>query len=143
MLRVFLGVTYEVLLALDKLHVMTLLSGIRLVILLPLLLWGVSSAGAYGAALALVGATAVRVLLNIVALSLLLNLTIQEFAASCWRTVISTGAMTITLVLLQTLWTPGENVIEIAAQLMTLMGVGFVSFILSYAALRVDRKSVV
>lgn len=137
LLRVFLGGTYEVLLALDKLHVMTLLSGIRLVILLPLLLWGVSSAGAYGAALALVGATAVRVLLNIVALSLLLNLTIQELAASCWRTAISTGAMTITLVLLQTLWTPGENVIEIAAQLLTLMGVGFVSFILSYAALRV------
>lgn len=137
LLRVFLGGTYEVLLALDKLHVMTLLSGVRLAILLPLLLWGVLSAGAYGAALALVGATAVRVLLNFVALSLILKLTIRELAAGCWRTAISTGAMTIMLVLSQTLWTPGENVFQIAGQLLIFMGVGFASFILSYAALRV------
>jgi O-antigen/teichoic acid export membrane protein len=137
LLRVFLGGTYEVLLALDKLHVMTLLSGIRLAILLPLLLWGVSSAGAYGAALALVGATAVRVLLNFVALSSILKLTIRELAASCWRTAISTGAMTIMLVLSQTLWVPGENVFEIAGQLLIFIGVGLASFILSYAALRV------
>ena len=87
--------------------------------------------------LALVGATAVRVLLNFVALSLVLELTVRELASSCWRTVVSTGAMTITLVLMQNFWTPGENVIETAAQLLTLIGVGFVSFSLCYVALRV------
>ena len=122
--------------ALGKPHYTTALAAARLTVLLPLLLWGVMSAGAYGAVWALTGAMALRVILNFLVLSKLLGLKIRKLLASLWRISLAAAAMVLLLLWVQGSWPGAEAFLPSLARLLALITLGAASYVGCYLLLR-------
>lgn len=88
-------------LALGKPKILTCLMAGGAVVLFPLLYWGTSQAGAYGAAWALVTTWTVWVVADLSIISRLLNIRARQFLSAGWRTGFAAAFMVIAVLGIQ------------------------------------------
>ncbi len=122
-------------LALGRPKVLTLLLTVGLAVALPLLLWGASTAGAYGAAWALTAGITARSVVDFGMILRILRLDVAELVAATWRSALATLGMVI-VVYSTSLWLPkGEAFLEALFILLCLVLVGAASYLSLHLAL--------
>ena len=131
------GGSRSVLLALGRPQIVTALSGIRAVVLLPLLYLGVSMAGPYGAAWAVVAASGVSLVATRIVIGRLLELSVGRLVYVVWRAGVAASIMAVTLVALGAAWPAAERIPELLLQLLVFASVGAASYATSYLLLLV------
>ena len=92
-IRAFLGGTFSAVIAIGKPEIVALLSVLRFIVLAPLLIWGVSIAGPYGAALALLATGILRLIANFVIITRVIGVQASRLFDMIWRTIASTAIM--------------------------------------------------
>lgn len=107
----------SVLLALGQPRSLGVYSGINVAILVPLLVWGVSAAGALGAAWAICASSLLLLLLYLGADLRLLKLSPWPLVVAVWRVPAASGAMAAAILLMQSVWPPAAAASDLALQL--------------------------
>ena len=116
--------TGSMFLALGKPQVVTRLAAVQLVVLLPGLFWGVSKAGALGAAWAYVASSGVVILLSYWVLLRELELPASAFMGRIWRPITSALVMAVAVSGLAATLPAPSSLIETALQLLLLVSLG-------------------
>ena len=121
----------SVLLALGRPATLTALSAARFVVLVPLLFWGLSTAGPIGAAWAVVASAAVSLVMHSLIISRILSLPIMDVIFAVWRIIASVSAMAATVLAGQLIWPTAEGFWLLLAQLLTFLALGGGSYLLT------------
>ena len=107
--------TWPVFIALGRPWINTALTGLGIVVLIPLLLWSVPQAGTLGAAWALVTVAAIVLAANLVATLRLLSVSSGELVAQIWRALAAVAAMTGAMLGVGAVVPDGEGLLATAA----------------------------
>jgi lipopolysaccharide exporter len=134
-IRVAIGNSAGVFVATDNAHYMTMLSAIRFAAMVPLMTWGYLSAGAYGVAWAVVASALLRLVLNIVTLSRILQLSRFELVAPLWRTIAAVTVMAGVLLLTRAIWPIEVAMVPMMGQLIAFILIGALTYFLALLAL--------
>jgi O-antigen/teichoic acid export membrane protein len=126
---------WPVYIALKKPELFTLVMGIGLVAIVPLLLWGTNTAGVYGAAWAVTAASVIMFVVNTGVVIRLLDLSLMRLASATWRTVLAALAMAVFVLGLQTVWPLAETTADSAVLLVCCIFMGVIVYIGSHLAL--------
>lgn len=132
-IRSSVGSTSSVMLALGKPHLLTALATTRFAVMVPLVFWGVSTAGATGVAWAIVASAAVGLVLNSLVISRLLRFSAMRVISAVWRVVISAAVMSVVLFFAHALWPATEDIWLSLARLLALIVLGTATYVLSCA----------
>lgn len=133
--RVTFGNATSVMLAAGRPDLPAALAAARLAVLLPLLIWATSVAGAYGAAWAVFVSAVFRMLLNFIFIRRLLALRWIEIFTALWRTLTASLAMALVLWAAADLWTLPPTTAGQAIELAGSILLGGAVFTLIQAAL--------
>jgi hypothetical protein len=97
--------------------------------------WGYLSAGAYGVAWAVVASALLRLVLNIVTLSRILQLSRFELVAPLWRTIAAVTVMAGVLLLTRAIWPIEVAMVPMMGQLIAFILIGALTYFLALLAL--------
>ncbi len=116
-------------LAVGKPHLMTAILSVRTAIIVPLLIWGVDLAGAYGAAWALVTGNAIAVAPNLLLIMRLLKLPVGRLIHASWRPAMSVTTMAFVVIEVQAIWPLVETVPGLILELLAAVAAGAVTYV--------------
>jgi O-antigen/teichoic acid export membrane protein len=127
-LRALSTSSHVVYLALGKPGITALLSGIRLVVIVPTLVWLALVAGAIGAAWATVAVAGFMWVLDVVILVRVLDLRVAALTRTTWRPVVAVGVMAVLVHNVDALLGAGGSVLAGALQLAVIVLLGAVIY---------------
>ena len=116
-------------LALGKPQLLTVIFVVGLIVMLPLLVWSVGWAGAYGAAWAIVTAMAIAVVVDLFLVLRLLRLPVVQLAKSSWRPTLSAAAMAFVVIGIQNAWPETQELPLLATKLAAAVAAGAVTYV--------------
>lgn len=119
----------SVFLALGKPHILTILVTIGISIKIPLLIWGTMTAGAIGAAWALIATASIGLTLTLVTISHQLQLRPAAIFAVVWRTLTALAVMGVVVHVVQDAWPDAGTTEAAALQLCTLAVIGALTYV--------------
>jgi O-antigen/teichoic acid export membrane protein len=114
-INVCIANTWPLFIALGRPWINTALTGLGVVLLVPLLLWSVRETGVVGAAWSLVAVASVVLAGTLSAATRLLSLSPGLLLSRVWRSFVAASAMAVAVVLLQGQWVQLESQVERAA----------------------------
>lgn len=134
-LRLLLSNSGSVYAAIGAPHYITYLTAATMLVQAPALFVGINSAGAIGAACALVISAVVGVIIAFGVLSSRLNIGFRLFARNLWRSIVAAGVMAVALIGMRILWPVGAGNSILAAQLAAAILVGVMTYVPTHFAL--------
>jgi lipopolysaccharide exporter len=121
--------TWPVFIALGRPWINAALMGLGAILLVPLLLWSVQTAGALGAAWALVAVSAVLLAANLMAALSLLRLPGRQLLWQSWRTAVAVVTMSGTMFVVRGQWSEPEGILDMTLVLASTIGLGAVMYL--------------
>lgn len=133
LLATFSTVSGPVYMALGRLRILTIISVISALVMIPSLYYGTQYAGAYGAALALTLAGGVWVAIDFVVITRLVGIPAVSVLAAGWRTFASTIVMTVAVLGVQSLISaPGTTFFSHLIDLLLSVGTGMLAYLATH-----------
>jgi lipopolysaccharide exporter len=123
--------TWPVFIALGRPWINAALTGLGAILLVPLLLGSVQTAGALGAAWALVAVSAVLLAANLLAALRLLQLPGRQLLAQTWRTALAVASMSGAIFVVQAQWSETERIFDIVLLLVSSILIGAATYLAS------------
>jgi lipopolysaccharide exporter len=116
--------TWPVFIALGRPWINAALTGLGAILLVPLLLWSMQTAGVFGAAWALVAVSAVLLAANLMAALRLLRLPARQLLGQSWRTALAVATMSGAMFVVRGQWSENEGILDMALVLVSSIGLG-------------------
>jgi lipopolysaccharide exporter len=123
--------TWPVFIALGRPWINAALTGLGAILLVPLLLWSVQTAGALGAAWALVAVSAVLLAANLFAALRLLQLPARQLLGQTWRTALAVATTSGAIFVVQAQWSETERIFDIVLLLVGSILIGAATYLAS------------
>lgn len=116
-------------LAVGRPWILATVQGIQSALIVPMLLWLVLAAGAYGAAWAVAGTSALLMMLSVGMALRLLGLSPLRLLGAVWRTIGAAAAMAAAVLTVQSAWVGGEGMLWSLAELLACVAAGAAAYI--------------
>jgi PST family polysaccharide transporter len=127
--------TWPVFIALGRPWINAALMGLGVTLLVPLLVWTVRTAGAPGAAWAMVAVSTVLFALNLVVTLRLLRLSSWRLLAQTWRTAVAVIPMSGAMFVVEEWWGESAGILETGSVVLASIVIGAATYLVSLGLL--------